>query len=159
MSMWRWTTVKRANIATDERDKFERYGENVIGLILGGGFSPAAGELTPVYMDNAVKVHARDWLTERSTWHERREDRLEVFGVRHLDICIRRIAFRFRAGIPLAYLTTHRHPRAGLLTLPAGLSFVVQLGDETIGDIERDRQGEYRNPERIRRTCRIVAGH
>jgi hypothetical protein len=57
---------------------FERYGEQVIGSILAGGFNPAAAELYPVYSDPAVKLHARDWLTECRDSHEIRERRLEI---------------------------------------------------------------------------------
>ena len=34
-----------ANIPDADRDVFERYGENVIGMVLAGGFAPAAGDL------------------------------------------------------------------------------------------------------------------
>jgi hypothetical protein len=65
--------VRKARIPTGDRDIFERYGENVIGLILGGGFAPAASDLNMVYMDNQTKIHAKDWLTERGDMRERHE--------------------------------------------------------------------------------------
>jgi hypothetical protein len=65
--------VRKADIPTSERDLFERYGENVIGLVLGGGFNPAAPDLHPVYADHPTKIHARDWLTERGDLRERHE--------------------------------------------------------------------------------------
>ena len=70
--------VRKARIPENERDLFERYGENVIGLVLAGGLGPAAPDLVPVYTNPAVKEHARDWLTERSDRHEARETRLEI---------------------------------------------------------------------------------
>jgi len=81
MSMWRWTKVKKATIPREQRDIFERYGENVIGMLLASGLNPATGELHSIYASDSAKANARDWLTERSTWHERREDRLEFLEV------------------------------------------------------------------------------
>ena len=64
---------KAKKVPENLRDTFNRYGEQVIGLVLAGGFPPAAKELNPVYNDDAVKTHARDWLTERSDRRERHE--------------------------------------------------------------------------------------
>jgi hypothetical protein len=65
--------VRTANIPATDRDLFERYGEHVIGLILGGGFAPATSDLNPVYMNDQTKIHARNWLTERGDLRERHE--------------------------------------------------------------------------------------
>ena len=81
MSMFRWTRIKKARIQTEHRDIFERYGENVIAMMLVSGLNPGTGELYKVYNDDSAKASARDWLTERSTFHERREDRLETLEV------------------------------------------------------------------------------
>jgi hypothetical protein len=64
---------KAKHIPRSERDLFDRYGEQVIGFVLAGGFTPAAKELNPVYNDDTVKAYARDWLTERSDIRERHE--------------------------------------------------------------------------------------
>jgi len=76
--VWWWTRITKANIPEEERNIFERYGENVIGNLLASGLNPATGELQAIYRSELAKQNARDWLTERSTWHQRREDRLET---------------------------------------------------------------------------------
>jgi hypothetical protein len=76
--VWWWTKVKKATIPNDQRETFERYGENVIGMVLANGLNPTTGELYLIYSNPLKQRNARDWLTERSTWHERREDRLET---------------------------------------------------------------------------------
>lgn len=65
--------VRVCEIPPAERDTFERYGEQVIGFVLAGGFTPAAKDLHPLYQQDEVKVHARDWLTERGDRRERHE--------------------------------------------------------------------------------------
>jgi hypothetical protein len=70
--------VRPANIPDADRDLFERYGEQVIGMVLAGGFSPSAADLQRLYTEAAIKAHARDWLTERADTLERREQRLEI---------------------------------------------------------------------------------
>jgi hypothetical protein len=76
--MWWWRTVRRADIPALDRDTFERFGEAVIGNLLVGGFTPIAPELQTIYGDKLKQAYARDWLTERSDAHERREQRLET---------------------------------------------------------------------------------
>jgi|HubBroStandDraft_6_1064221.scaffolds.fasta_scaffold13708_2 hypothetical protein len=60
--MWPWPLrrVRKANIPDTERDYFERYGENVIAMMVSSGFT---GNV----------ANARDWLTERADARERRE--------------------------------------------------------------------------------------
>ena len=65
--------VRKADIPPSDRDLFERYGEHVIGLVLGGGFTPATSDLNPVYVNAETKIRARDWLTERGDLRERHE--------------------------------------------------------------------------------------
>jgi hypothetical protein len=65
--------IREAEIPPTERDIFDRYGVQVIGFVLAGGFTPAAKDLQPLYQDDQIKVHARDWLTERSDIQERHE--------------------------------------------------------------------------------------
>jgi hypothetical protein len=72
---WR---ARPANIPEQEQDIFERYGEHVIGSILAGGFNPAAQELQPLYSNQQMILHARDWLTECRDAHNIRERRLEI---------------------------------------------------------------------------------
>jgi hypothetical protein len=74
--VWWWAKVRKAKIPNDQPETFERYGENVIGMVLANGLNPGTGELYLIYSNH--QRNARDWLTERSTWHERREDRLET---------------------------------------------------------------------------------
>ncbi len=76
--MWWWRKVRKANIPKDDRDIFERFGETVVGMILAGGYTPRAMELQAIYRDGIKQGYARDWLTERGDWRERREDRLET---------------------------------------------------------------------------------
>jgi hypothetical protein len=70
--------IRPANIPKKERDLFEQYGENVIGMVLSSSFTPAASALTRLQGDDDMKAHARDWLTERADAHEQREQRLEI---------------------------------------------------------------------------------
>ena len=65
--------VRRARIPANERDIFERYGEQVIAFVIAGGFTPAAKELHSLYQQSDVQVHARDWLTERGDLRQRHE--------------------------------------------------------------------------------------
>jgi hypothetical protein len=70
MPQWRFR-VRKADIPPVERDLFERYGEQVIGLVLARGFTPAAPELQPLYQPpSPIQIHARDWLTQRSDEEE-----------------------------------------------------------------------------------------
>lgn len=74
-----WRTVRKASkISKDERDLFERYGENVIGMVLASNVTPAAGPLTRIKGNDETLEHAGDWLTERADAHEQREQRLEI---------------------------------------------------------------------------------
>jgi hypothetical protein len=70
--------IRKAKIPKEDRDLFERYGENVIGQVLASGLARGAGDLHRLYDQPAIKTHARDWLTERSDAHEQREQRLEL---------------------------------------------------------------------------------
>jgi len=65
--------VREAEIPPTKRDIFERYGVQVIGFVLAGGFTPAAKDLQPLYREDNIKTHARDWLTERADLQERHE--------------------------------------------------------------------------------------
>jgi hypothetical protein len=67
--MWWWRKVRRANIAQEERDKFERYGETVVAMGIAMHLDKMPG-LEPLV--------AAAWLTERADLAERREDRLET---------------------------------------------------------------------------------
>jgi len=59
---WSWPLrkVRKAKIPKEDRDYFERYGENVISMKVSGSF-------------DQDEQHARAWLTERADYHERRE--------------------------------------------------------------------------------------
>lgn len=62
-----WRRVRRAvNVPTAERDIFDRYGEMVVSSVLAGTFTVRSADLQPLYHDQLVMNHARDWLTERS---------------------------------------------------------------------------------------------
>ena len=76
--MWWWRRVRKAQIPPEVRDLFERHGENVIGMVLAGGFNPAAPDLQGIYRNETLKAFATQWLTERGDAHEQREQRLET---------------------------------------------------------------------------------
>ncbi len=66
--------IRRAkDISATERDTCERYGEHVIGTMLAGGFSPKPADLLGLYHTEETRQHARDWLTERADYRERRD--------------------------------------------------------------------------------------
>jgi hypothetical protein len=66
--------IRRAhNILPSERETCERYGENVVGSMLAGGFTPSSEDLQALYHDEQSRAHARDWLTERADYRERHD--------------------------------------------------------------------------------------
>ena len=79
MRMWWWRKIRRAQIAPSERDLFERYGENVIQMILCGhaGVSTPP-ELMALYRSPDAVQRAAVWLTERADEREQHEQRLET---------------------------------------------------------------------------------
>jgi hypothetical protein len=97
LRLWWWRKVRGANIPTEDRDVFERFGETVITLFLTSGFQPHAAELQAMYNRKEKIESATRWLTERSDTLEQREQRLEtaewailifvVIGV-ILDLCL-----------------------------------------------------------------------
>ena len=76
---WRWTKVRRAaDLPQAERDLLERFGPDVIRMVLVSGHAPASPDLQPLYNCADQKKRAGAWLTEKSDQAERREDRLET---------------------------------------------------------------------------------
>ena len=73
--------VRKAAIPKDQRDVFERFGVNVIGGVLGGGFTPAALEIKPVYNNETVRAQALKWMTEEHDRTERKENWMFVMEV------------------------------------------------------------------------------
>jgi hypothetical protein len=78
MRLWWWRKVRFANIPKQSRDLFERFGEQLVGNVLVGGFTPRGEELQPIYTDANIRVHAATWLTERGDLRAQREQRLET---------------------------------------------------------------------------------
>jgi hypothetical protein len=72
---WKLVGIRLAEtISSEERDVLERYGEQVIGTMIAGGFSPDHDDLRPFQRDANSLVGARAWLTERSDlrdWRDR----------------------------------------------------------------------------------------
>jgi len=66
--------VRKASIPEEWRSVFERFGVNVIGGVLGGGFNPRALEIQPVYNNDAVRGYALQWMTEQYDRAERKEN-------------------------------------------------------------------------------------
>src|SRR5713226_8509824 len=70
----RFFCIRTANIPPTERDIFERFGVNVIGLVLSGGLHPAANEISDVYTRGTpTQGHAIKWMTEQFDLAERKE--------------------------------------------------------------------------------------
>jgi hypothetical protein len=83
--MWWRRKIRRAHISQIDRDRFERYGETVVALLLGSELTerPEAGtgiiKIAGFYQKVIVDVNAASaWLTERADLRERREDRIET---------------------------------------------------------------------------------
>jgi hypothetical protein len=82
--MWWRRKVRRADISQDDRDRFERYGETVVALLLASELTEHSETSTIVVGGfNLKKVivdvdAAAQWLSERADLHERREQRLET---------------------------------------------------------------------------------
>jgi cytoskeletal protein RodZ len=73
-SIYRKIRIRKAkNISEGERDICERYGEQVIGMMLAGGWQPGTKDLEDIYYSAAAKENAREWLTERSDYRERHD--------------------------------------------------------------------------------------
>jgi len=76
--MWWWREVRKATIPQEERDILERYGDQVIALMITSGHNPRSVALQEIYNNPAKLKNAEDWLTERSDRNERHEDRVET---------------------------------------------------------------------------------
>jgi hypothetical protein len=55
------------------RETCERYGEQVIGTMLAGGFNPSTKDLQALYLSDETRLQTRDWLTERTDIQDYRE--------------------------------------------------------------------------------------
>lgn len=80
MNKWTWGYLvrkirvrKAKNITENERDVCERYGEQVIGMMLAGGWRPGTQDLEDIYFSAVAKENARAWLTERAYYRERHD--------------------------------------------------------------------------------------
>jgi hypothetical protein len=89
-SRWWLRKVRKANIPEAERDICERYGENAIAQTLASGHNPRSKDLQVIYQTDETVQHARDWLTERSDYHERKEQwrAIQEFVVIVLEILV-----------------------------------------------------------------------
>jgi len=81
---WPWRKVRRASISQADRDRFERYGETVVALLLANELTERPQtELRIIFTTFLEKVivnvdAAAAWLTERADLREQREDRIEI---------------------------------------------------------------------------------
>lgn len=82
------------------RDLFERHGENVIGMVLAGGFNPATLDLQSLYGSDVAKRMATEWLTERGDSHERREQRLEFLEWAIVALIVVEVFLSLYHGLP-----------------------------------------------------------
>jgi hypothetical protein len=73
--------VREATIPKEWKDVFEQFGVNVIGSVLGGGYTPGHQAIRPVYNDLAVQDHARKWMKEQHDRSERKENWMFVMEV------------------------------------------------------------------------------
>jgi hypothetical protein len=62
-----------ANVSQSVIDTCDRYGEQVIGTMLAGGFNPSTSDLQAVYVSEISRQDSRDWLTECNSVREYRE--------------------------------------------------------------------------------------
>lgn len=83
--MWWWRKVRRADIHPDDRDRFERYGETLVALLVASELTDHPDEHTSIVVGGfMIKKHivnaeaATAWLTERADLAELREQRLET---------------------------------------------------------------------------------
>jgi hypothetical protein len=67
-----------ASIPPQSRELFERWGTDMVRLVLTSGFHPRAEELARLYTDGELRNHAMDWLTERGIEANRHEVRIEI---------------------------------------------------------------------------------
>jgi hypothetical protein len=78
------------NVPDWVRETCERYGEQVIGTMLAGGFNPSTVDLQGLYALDVTRLHTRDWLTERTDIQEYRERWIPLrdFILEILVICL-----------------------------------------------------------------------
>jgi hypothetical protein len=62
-----------SNIPESLIETCDRYGEQVIGTMLAGGFNPSTSDLKAINASEIRRQDARDWLTERNSLREYRE--------------------------------------------------------------------------------------
>ncbi len=78
LRLWWWRKIREADIPQDQRDTFERFGQEIIASILTGGFTPRHVDLQMLYNDIPMLKNAAKWLTEQGDRREQREQRLET---------------------------------------------------------------------------------
>ncbi|HXN52761.1 MAG TPA: hypothetical protein VN943_12570 [Candidatus Acidoferrum sp.] len=61
------------NVSESVIETCDRYGEQVIGIMLAGGFNPSTNDLQTINASAISRQDARDWLTERNSLQEYRE--------------------------------------------------------------------------------------
>ncbi len=61
------------NVSASVIETCDRYGEQVIGIMLAGGFNPSTSDLQAINASPISRQDARDWLTERNSRQEYRE--------------------------------------------------------------------------------------
>jgi len=71
--MTKFFDVRFMDVPDSVRDICNRYGPQVIGTMLAGGYNPSTPDLQAVYATNQTKLHARDWLTETTNIQDYRE--------------------------------------------------------------------------------------
>ena len=77
MSMWRWQTIRPANLPQELRDRFELYGETLMSIAIESGDATRIGaELARLGQANRDQIVA--WLRERRDMEARHSDRLEL---------------------------------------------------------------------------------
>jgi hypothetical protein len=64
---------QEAEIPAKIKEICERYGEDVIGMMLASGLNPRAQDLRAIYATDETIAHATAWHTERSRSRQRRE--------------------------------------------------------------------------------------
>jgi hypothetical protein len=80
MSMWRWQTVRRADIPQDLREQFELFGETIMALAIESGDANRIGqELAWLGQNKRWEIVA--WLRERRDIEACHADRLEAVEV------------------------------------------------------------------------------
>jgi len=141
---WWLRKVRKANIPVTERDICERYGENTIAQTLASGHTPRSKDLQVIYHTDETVQHARDWLTERADYHERRERWISGRDFFLEIVIIALIGWEIHEGRQQAKVLQHMDTSAAATS--ASLQRLVAAQDASLKIIQQEQAERAKKP-------------